>query len=96
LFGNINGNYDLGFSNSTRYLFDGDFIRLANISLSYDVNAQLLSRVHLSGLKMYIQGYNLKSWTKFKGQDPESASGGYASPVYPLQRTFSAGINLRF
>ncbi|MEJ2880298.1 SusC/RagA family TonB-linked outer membrane protein [Pedobacter sp. GR22-6] len=88
---------DDGIGSSTRYLYDGDFIRLSNVSLSYKFASDLLKKYHLSGVRLFVQGHNLKSWTKYKGQDPESSNAaGYAGSSYPLQRSFTAGFNLNF
>ena len=97
LFGKFNGISDKGTSMSTRYLYDGDFIRLSNVSLAYSLPKSLLSRINVHALKVYVQGYNLATWTKYSGQDPESSSAtGLGLSIYPLQRSFSAGINVSF
>lgn len=98
LFGKIAGVSDNSTANSTRYLIDGDFIRLANVSLTYQIPRLLLERVKLSSANIYLQGSNLATWTKFSGrQDPENASAlGRISSVYPLQRAWSLGVNLNF
>ncbi len=98
LFGKVAGSNtsDNSTANSTRYLIDGDFIRLSNVSLSYQLPRQLTQRLKLGGANVYIQGNNLATWTKYSGrQDPENASAmGRISSVYPLQRSWSLGLNL--
>ena len=98
LFGNIGGISDGGTNNSTRYLLDGDFIRLSNLTLAYKLPKILLNRLHLDNCRIYVQGNNLGLWTKYSGrQDPENVNAlGTASAIYPLQRSYSVGLNLIF
>jgi len=82
---------------STRNLFDGDFIRLSNLSIAYSFDHKLLQRFKVNSLKIFVQGNNIKTWTKYSGQDPENASAaGSGGSLYPIQRSFSTGINLNF
>jgi TonB-linked SusC/RagA family outer membrane protein len=82
---------------STRYLSDGDHIRLQNITLSYMFPAALIRSLHLSSLKIYAQGQNLALWTKFPGGDPNDTNvQGTGDVVYPNQATFSVGCNVTF
>lgn len=93
----LNSTADRGTESSTRYLFDGDFLRLSNVKLSYSLPKKLINRLHLSGFNVYIQGHNLAIWTKYGGNDPESSNGfGINSFAYPLQRSYSAGLNVSF
>lgn len=93
----LNNFSDGGFYPSTRYLFDGDFIRLKNISLSYNIPGSIIRPMGLSMLKCFVQANNLAIWTKYPGQDPENANvfGNTAFP-YPGQRSFSIGLNASF
>ncbi|WP_158674000.1 SusC/RagA family TonB-linked outer membrane protein [Pedobacter sp. KBW01] len=88
---------DNGSRPSTRYLFDGDFIRLSNVTLSYNLPKDLIKRFGLSDLRLSAQGNNLATWTKYSGQDPENinayGSGGY---LYPQQTTYSFTLNASF
>jgi TonB-linked SusC/RagA family outer membrane protein len=82
---------------STRYLFDGDHIRLQNLTLSYNFPGEISKRLHLGMLKMFVQGNNLKTWTKFPGQDPGNVNvGGTVGLRYPNQQSYSIGINATF
>ena len=70
-------------------LVDASFIRLKNINLSYSLPASFLNKCHLQSIRIYLQGQNLLTITRYKGYDPETK--GIALP--PL-RTFTAGIQL--
>lgn len=98
LFGSIGGVSDNATSQSTRYVLEGDFIRLANISLAYRLPLHWIKRIRLSSANIYVQASNLATWTKYTGrQDPENTSAlGRASSIYPLQRSYSLGINVNF
>lgn len=90
-------NTEGGNSTSTRYLFNGDYVRLQNVSITYNFSKSVLNLLHLSMLKVFVQGHNLGIWTKFPGQDPDNANvGGILGLPYPKQRTFSVGLNANF
>jgi TonB-linked SusC/RagA family outer membrane protein len=93
--GNNNSNED-----SSRYLEDGSFIRLNNLTLSYAIPANLLKKVGLKSAGISLAGENLFTLTKFSGPDAELGAGqnngvGELS-VYPASRRFSLGVNLAF
>ncbi|HET6994454.1 MAG TPA: TonB-dependent receptor, partial [Chitinophagaceae bacterium] len=86
---------------STRFLFDGDHIRLQNISLGYQFPSKLIQPLKLSGLKLFVQGNNIAvlttSKTRAASKDPGSTdvySRDYYS--YPIQRTWSLGFTVNF
>lgn len=82
---------------STRYLFDGDYIRLKNVSVAYNFPKKVINHLRLSTLKIYIQAHNLAIWTKFPGLDPDNVNlGGSAGVGYPGQRSLSFGLNAGF
>jgi len=79
-----------------RYLEDASFLRLRNISLSYSFDKEVLERAKMfTGIRIFVQGTNLITWTKFRGFDPE---GTVASTFfqYPVARTVSLGFDLTF
>ncbi|WP_207514017.1 TonB-dependent receptor [Longitalea luteola] len=82
---------------STRFLFDGDFIRLKNVMLSYSFSNKIVQSIRLNALKLFVQGNNLALWTKFPGQDPGDVNvlGNMQYP-YPSQQSFSLGLNAGF
>ncbi len=65
--------YNEGFNwlGSSRFVEDGSFLRLKTISLTYELPKKLVERLKLSNMKIYITGYNLRTWTNYSGQDPE-------------------------
>jgi TonB-linked SusC/RagA family outer membrane protein len=71
---------------------DASFIRLKNASLSYQVNAPWLSKILVNNCRVYIQGQNLFTITKYKVTDPETQYLGRTPPLV----TLTAGLNITF
>ncbi|REL32946.1 TonB-dependent receptor [Rhodohalobacter sp. SW132] len=69
---------------------DASFIRLKDVTLSYNVPQNTLNQIGFNRLRLFITGTNLYTFTKWSGLDPELT--GYAS--YPLEREFVLGISL--
>jgi TonB-linked SusC/RagA family outer membrane protein len=84
--------------NSSLWIEDGSFIRLANVKLSYDCPKKLYTKLNLKGLTFSLQGNNLLTWTNYTGFDPEvlvsSFTAGYDGNSYPRARTVMLGINV--
>ena len=80
--------------NTTRFLEDGKFVRLRNITLSYTINNTTLGKLRLASLRLFAQGQNLITWSSFKGYDPEIASGVLQGAQYPALKAFTIGLNL--
>lgn len=86
---------------STRFLEKGDFLRMKNISLGYDIPRSFLKNI--ASVRVFVSGTNLLTFTQYKGIDPESTSNGVGDIVqnidhasYPNAKTWTAGINLTF
>jgi TonB-linked SusC/RagA family outer membrane protein len=92
---------------TSRFVFDGSYVRLKNLALGYTLPTDLLERFNLSRLRIYVSGQNLLTFTEYEGYDPEvnyrggGSSGGnqnvgldYAS--YPNVRGFTVGLNVGF
>ncbi len=89
-----------GTQHSTRYLQDGDFIRLKDLNLSYTIPQDMISSVGLEKARIYLSGINLLTITDYDGYDPESRAdtfgGGQTFYSAPAPRTVSLGVNLTF
>ncbi|MFO7847861.1 MAG: SusC/RagA family TonB-linked outer membrane protein [Balneolaceae bacterium] len=91
---------------STRYLEDGDYIRLNNATLSYNLQPDLVGLEGLfRNLELTLTGQNLFTITNYSGYDPEVNTGSSISGIqtfgidrftYPTARTFTLGVNLSF
>lgn len=88
---------------SSRYLEDGSFFRLRNVTLSYDLPSNLISKVKMSGARVYVSADNVLTLTRFSGMDPEvSLEGdtyslaGLFSDNYPVPMSVVLGIDITF
>jgi TonB-linked SusC/RagA family outer membrane protein len=82
---------------STRYLEDGSYIRLRNVTIGYDLPVSVINRIKLNRARLYVSGDNLWTGTNFSGPDPEVVlSSGTSSFRYPISRKILFGVNLSF
>ncbi len=88
---------------STRYLKDGGYINIRNITLAWSVPKPVVHRLGMQDLTVSLSGDNLHTFTHFLGQDPQTTitAGDYSTPgvsdfKYPNNRQFLFNINIRF
>ena len=88
---------------TSRYVEDGSYVRLKNITLSYNVKSIRLSDAGIKNLRVYVSGNNLITITDYMGFDPEVSSfnsndamGGVDSGNYPSAKVITFGIDLTF
>jgi len=79
--------------NSTWWLRDGSFLRLKSVEFGYSIPDKLASKVNLSSARIYINGSNLVTFSKFKLWDVEMGGNGLG---YPIQQVVNLGLNLNF
>jgi TonB-linked SusC/RagA family outer membrane protein len=86
-----------------RYVENGSYLRLKNVSLGYNFSSGLLSKIHAKQLRIYVSAQNLATITKYSGLDPEvnfydndNTKQGIDYGSYPSVRTFLAGLNVTF
>ena len=89
----LNSNFQTNRAMSDYYLHNGSFLRMDNLSLSYNVGRLLANGVGNLLISANVQ--NVFTITKYKGIDPEVQS-GIDNRVYPRPRTFVLGLNLGF
>lgn len=90
------------FTQSSRFLEDGSFVRLKNVSLSYNVPTGFIH--NKANIRVFASATNLLTITKYKGPDPESARVGSGTDTaigidygsYPNAKQYTLGINLGF
>jgi len=95
--------YGMGYNylGSDRFVEDASFIRLKTLSLSYNLPKQWLKNIGITRLNVFATGYDLFTWTSYKGQDPEVKMPSPTSLVKdnattPVSKRFAFGINLDF
>ncbi|WP_418509847.1 SusC/RagA family TonB-linked outer membrane protein [Corallibacter sp.] len=88
---------------SDRYIEDGSYLRIQNVTLGYNLPNDLISRINISKLRIYASGQNLFTFTDYSGYDPEVGStnqnillSGIDNGRYPSSRTISLGLNVEF
>ena len=87
---------------SSRFVEDGSYVKLKNLTLSYNIQHPSLKKVHLSSIKPYITCGNLLTLTKYSGYDPEVSEYTAATKMgvdwgsYPNVKTFIFGLNVEF
>ena len=99
----IRSDYALGMSASSRYLFDASYVRIKDITLSYDFPGFITQKIGLKGLNAYFNVSNVYTFTDYPGYDPEASqsgdsvtSAGIDSGVYPTPRTYTLGVKVAF
>jgi len=93
---------------STRFLEDASFLRLRDVTISYDVPESITSKIKMRSLRIYFTGRNLLTYTPyFTGFDPEvglpsqesstdAANGSFYDFSYPATKSFTFGIDIGF
>lgn len=87
----------------SRFLEDGSYLRLKNISLGYTLPSSVISKVGLSSARVYVSGQNVLTFTEYTGADPEltgTASNRLTQGIefysLPQPRIFMGGFNISF
>jgi TonB-linked SusC/RagA family outer membrane protein len=75
---------------STLYLRNGDYLRLKNAEVGYNLPYQWIHKLKLSGVRIFANGENLVTLYGYKGVDPEVSYG-----AYPIQRVINAGVTVK-
>jgi TonB-dependent starch-binding outer membrane protein SusC len=81
---------------STRWLFDGSYLRIKNVTLSYMFPKSVLSNLGIQGLKVYASAVNLYTFNKVDYYDPERGVDGCGFGIYPQTKKIMAGVELSF
>lgn len=88
---------------SDRYVEDGSYLRIQNVSLGYTVPKALLGKLNVNTVRVYVSAQNLKTFTKYSGYDPElGAINNRATFMnidngrYPIPKSFTVGANIEF
>jgi len=93
-----------GVAESSRYLYDGSYIRLKNVNLTYNLPQRLLQDLSISRGSIYVTGQNLLTFTDYRWWDPEanadafSGNIGFGNEFYtaPQTRSVTGGVRFSF
>ena len=86
-------------SHSSRFLMNGDYVKLRNITLGYTLPSSLTEKFYVSRLRVYVQADNLYTWgnKKYRGFDPASVgANGVQWWNFPQPRNVVFGVNVSF
>ncbi len=86
---------------SSRFIEDGSYVRLQDITLGYQLPASVAGLARMSNARIYVSGTNLHTWTDYSGYSPDVNSNGSSATfslgtdfyAYPVARTFTIGIS---
>lgn len=85
---------------SERFVQDGSFIRLRNVSVGYSIPKKFTDSINAGNIYVYLSGTNLLTFTKYTGYTPEILGGPIDNALdygtYPVSSIFSAGIRVTF
>jgi hypothetical protein len=98
--------YGTGYNSlgSSRYVEKGDYMRLKSLTVSYDFGKlKFVKSAGLQNAKLFVSGYDLLTWTNYKGQEPEVGVGGSWDKLIgadhsrtPRPARFTVGFNVQF
>ncbi|MFK7981157.1 MAG: SusC/RagA family TonB-linked outer membrane protein [Saprospiraceae bacterium] len=88
---------------SNRFIEDGSYLRIRNITLSYNFPKSIIEKINIQGLSIYVSGQNLWTFSDYSGYDPEvnrdggsAISQGIDFGTYPQARIITGGIKFDF
>ena len=81
---------------SDRFVENGSYLRLKNITLSYTFPKQWLQKAQIENARLSLSCENVATITGYSGFDPEVGINGIDQNRYPISRTFSLGLNFNF
>ncbi|CAM1334737.1 SusC/RagA family TonB-linked outer membrane protein [Tenacibaculum aestuariivivum] len=85
---------------STRFLENGDYLRIKTIQLGYTLPEEVLNKLEIDKLRVYVTGQNLFTLTDYNGLDPEVGgnilSRGIDRSLYPKYKSFILGVQFQF
>jgi TonB-linked SusC/RagA family outer membrane protein len=87
---------------SSRWIFDGSYIRLKNLALGYALPANFMRRMKMQRVRVYISAQNILTFTDYRGYDPEvnyrnaNLNAGVDYGSYPNAKSYTAGLNITF
>lgn len=81
---------------STRWLYDGSYLRLKNITLSYTLPKAVVNKIKMQNLRVYASAVNLYTFHKVDFWDPERGVDGCGFGIYPQTKKIMGGIEVSF
>lgn len=94
--------YGMNYLGSDRFVEDCSYIRLQTITLNYKLPKKWCEKIHSTGITAFVTGYDLFTWTDYKGQDPEVTIPSNVTKIAvddaktPRSRRVAVGLTLNF
>lgn len=95
-------NYGYNYLGSDRFVEDASYLRLKTLTVTYRLPKKFTSRLGINSGNVFISGYDLFTWTKYTGQDPEVRMPSKVTDLAednsstPISRRFACGVNINF
>jgi TonB-dependent starch-binding outer membrane protein SusC len=96
---NPNGKYSLPWVQAAIHpvkYYSRSFVRLQDISLAYQLKQTFAKRIGVEGLKLYLSGKNVLTFTNWDGWDPETGQGIGNNNAFPLMKSYTLGVDISF
>lgn len=87
--------YNMNHAASRFWLHDASYLRIKSTEIGYSIPTKLLGKSTIKGVRVYVNGYNLYTWTGLKLVDPEHTADDYGY-MYPITKNYNVGININF
>ena len=88
---------------NSRWIEDGSFVRLRNVTLGYTFSKNLINKIGISSARLFLSGQNLVTITNYSGFDPELSSNGssdtkigFDQSPYPSAKIYTIGLDIKF
>jgi len=93
--GEENTQFNTAWSVDNRVLYKGDYVRLKNVQIGYNLPRSVLNKWNINALRVYAMGTNLLTFTDYPGFDPEGAGYVFSAQI-PQLKTYTIGLNVKF
>ena len=88
---------NINYQISDLFVENGSYLRFKVAQIGYSLPEKICNKIGISGVRLYVQGENLVTFTKYKGYDPEVGPRyGLDGGTYPQARTITLGFNVKF
>ena len=92
----VAGNASNSNGSSTRWLENGGYFRIKDITLSYQLPRQWIKKIALSSARIYASGQNVYTFHKVNFWDPERGVNGMGAGIYPVTKSWALGVEVSF
>ncbi|MFA6592207.1 MAG: hypothetical protein WCS67_02575, partial [Bacteroidales bacterium] len=92
----VAGNASNSNAGSDRYLEDGSYLRVKDVTLAYTLPSLWTNKIHVGSIRFYVSGLNLYCFNDVYFWDPEQGVTGLTAGQYPLTKSVVGGIELTF